>query len=439
MGDQDTMTEVPASLKRLAKYMVRGFYGLEHSLTLDVLIRYPCVKEDDIALLLKFDKKQLRAVLNTLKADKFVKCRMRVETGPNGKSTKHNYYYINYKVLVDVVKYKLDHIRRKIESDERDSTTRASFKCPGCLNTYSDLEVNQLFDPFSELFRCTYCNVEVEEDSSSLPKRDARTLLAKFNEQIEPIFVLLQETEDIVLPCELLEPQPTDISELTGSFEQTSNVSMLDLQGQCGRWANRNSSIGNMYVQNVTINVRESDLKKKSKEKKVKEQPIWMKESTVQGVITEEMNTILRKWVFLIILAVGSLPSGPAPNESVKVDENDNVKDSNMDNEVIRTLLIHEMKSATGPAATSLSKSDSGSDTSDSEEENRSKPALVQQSANIEQEEESEAIDPVILVGGQPHTYSEVSQNPELVSFMTDEEREIYIQVGQKMFQSAFE
>ncbi|CAH2300309.1 general transcription factor IIE subunit 1-like [Pelobates cultripes] len=433
MGDQDTMTEVPASLKRLAKYMVRGFYGLEHSLTLDVLIRYPCVKEDDIALLLKFDKKQLRAVLNTLKADKFVKCRMRVETGPNGKSTKHNYYYINYKVLVDVVKYKLDHIRRKIESDERDSTTRASFKCPGCLNTYSDLEVNQLFDPFSELFRCTYCNVEVEEDSSSLPKRDARTLLAKFNEQIEPIFVLLQETEDIVLPCELLEPQPTDISELTGSFEQTSNVSMLDLQGQCGRWANRNSSIGNLYVQNVTINVRESDLKKKSKEKKVKEQPIWMKESTVQVCNRQDGAACLQS------KGVVSGVDDGAPNESVKVDENDNVKDSNMDNEVIRTLLIHEMKSATGPAATSLSKSDSGSDTSDSEEENRSKPALVQQSANIEQEEESEAIDPVILVGGQQHAYSEVSQNPELVSFMTDEEREIYIQVGQKMFQSAFE
>ncbi|KAM8938833.1 general transcription factor IIE subunit 1-like [Pelodytes ibericus] len=424
MGDQDPMTEVPASLKRLAKYTVRGFYGLEHSLTLDVLIRYPCVKEDDIALLLKFDKKQLRAVLNTLKADKFVKCRMRVETGPNGKSTKHIYYYINYKVLVDVVKYKLDHIRRKIETDERDSTTRASFKCPGCLNTYSDLEVNQLFDPFTELFRCTYCNVEVEEDSASIPKRDARTLLAKFNEQIEPIFMLLQETEDLVLPCELLEPQPTDIPELSTGFDQPSNLAMLDLQGQYGKWANKNASVGNMYVQNVTINVRESEVKKKSKEKKVKEQPIWMTDSTVHMAPPEEKASPVE------------------PEELVTADENANVKASITDNEVIRTLLIHEMKSVAGSAVTSLSKSDSGSDTSDSEEEKkRSKPALAQQSCNAEQEEEDEpeTVDPDVLVGGQPHSYSEVSQNPELVSFMTDEEREAYIQVGQKMFQSAFE
>ncbi|KAM5193759.1 general transcription factor IIE subunit 1-like [Mantella aurantiaca] len=419
MGDQDTMTEVPAALKRLAKYMVQGFYGLEYSLTLDVLIRYSCVKEDDICLLLKFEKKQLRTILQTLKSDKFIKCRMRVQTGPNGKSTKHNYYYINYKVLVDVIKYKLDHVRRKIESDERESTNRASFKCPGCLNTYSDLEVNQLFDPFTELFRCTYCNQEVEEDFSSLPKRDARTLLAKFNEQIEPIFLLLRETEDIVLPTELLEPQPTDIPELAGSCDQSAAIAAMDLQGCYGRWANKSSSMGNLYVQNITINVREPELKK-VKDKKGKEQPVWMKHSTVHEA-QEEMSASF--------------------TTDEPVDENSNKKDTGGgDNEVIRTLLIHEIKSGSGPTPTQISKSDSDSDTSESDEEKkRAKPAPIAPSNSTEQEEEGEAVDPVVNVGGQPHVYSEVSQNPMLVSFMTDEERELYIKIGQQMFQSAFE
>lgn len=149
MGGQDVITEVPTALKRLAKYMVRGFYGAEHALALDVLIRYACVKEDDLLLLLRYERKQLRTVLNTLKADKLVKLRMRVETGRNGKSARHNYYYINYKVLVHVAKYKLDHMRRKIEADEQRSTTRSSFKCPACSNAYTDLEVNQLFDAFT--------------------------------------------------------------------------------------------------------------------------------------------------------------------------------------------------------------------------------------------------------------------------------------------------
>lgn len=77
----------------------------------------------------------------------------------------------------------------------------------------------------AETFRCTYCNTEVEEDASALPKRDARTLLAKFNEQIEPIFALLRETEDIVLPYDLLEPQPTEIPELSERYKHNPSTS----------------------------------------------------------------------------------------------------------------------------------------------------------------------------------------------------------------------
>lgn len=100
MIEPEILTEVPAALKRLAKQVVRGFYGVEHALALDVLIRNPCVREEDMLELLKFDRKQLRSVLNTLKADKFVKCRMRVETAPDGKTTRHNYYFINYRFRV---------------------------------------------------------------------------------------------------------------------------------------------------------------------------------------------------------------------------------------------------------------------------------------------------------------------------------------------------
>uniref|UniRef100_A0A8D0HL99 General transcription factor IIE subunit 1 n=1 Tax=Sphenodon punctatus TaxID=8508 RepID=A0A8D0HL99_SPHPU len=419
MADQDAITEVPAALKRLAKYLVRGFYGVEYSLAVDILIRYPCVKEDDLLLLLKYEHKQLRTVLSTLKTDKFIKQRLRVETGPNGKSTRHNYYYINYKVLVDVVKYKLDHVRRKIEADERNSSTRSSFKCPSCLSTYTDLEVNQLFDIFTETFRCTYCNAEVEEDASALPKRDARTLLAKFNEQLEPIFALLRETEDVVLPFNLLEPQPTEIPGLSISSDQKV-CSSMELGCHPEKWANRNSAVGNMYVQNVVID-QDFEPKKKGKGKAAKEQPIWMSQSTVHGASSDAADTTIE------------MPKAMAGNESVKEIVN---------NEVIRTLLIHESKSFSGPEhAALLAKSKlhaSESDTSESEEEAKhANPALVKAAgSDFEQEEESETL---LMVAGQPHSYSEVGENPELVSLMTHEEREAYIKVGQEMFQSVFE
>ncbi|NWX20616.1 T2EA factor, partial [Aegotheles bennettii] len=419
MEEQNIITEVPAALKRLAKYIVRGFYGVEYALVLDILIRHPCVKEDDLLLLLKYEHKQLRTILNTLKADKFVKLRMRVETGPNGKSTRHNYYYINYKVLVDVVKYKLDHIRRKIEADERDSTTRSSFKCPSCSSTYTDLEVNQLFDVFTETFRCTYCNTEVEEDASALPKRDARTLLAKFNEQIEPIFVLLRETEDIVLPYDLLEPQPTEIPELSESIDKVGS-SALESCSRPEKWANRSSSFSNIYTQNVVIDVKDSETKKKTREKTTKEQPIWMSQSTVQGATT-------------------------ATNTSVGINASEeSVKETVTDNEIIKTLLIHESKTSSSADQAPVVRSkpqESGSDTSESEEDaqHSRRAGMEVAGSNFEQEEERETQGPILMVAGRPRSYGEVSENPELVSLMTNEEREAYIKVGQEMFQSVFE
>ncbi|NWV86179.1 T2EA factor, partial [Dasyornis broadbenti] len=423
MEGQSVTTEVPAALKRLAKYIVHGFYGVEYSLALDVLIRYPCVKEDDLLQLLKYERKQLRTVLNTLKADKLVKLRMRVETGPNGKSTRHNYYYINYKVLVDVVKYKLDHVRRKIEADERDSTTRSSFKCPSCSSTYTDLEVNQLFDAFTETFRCTYCNTEVEEDGSALPKRDARTLLAKFNEQMEPVFALLRETEDIVLPYDLLEPQPTEIPELSESFDPKLGSSVLESCSRPEKWTNKTSSFGLTYTQNLTIDVQDSKCKKQTREKATEKQPIWLSQSTVEGAATATNNSV-------------------GVNASKETEES--VKETVIDNEIIKTLLIHEYKSSSSTDQAPVDKSKLyGSHSANSEFEEDAKHSrgagIKVAGSNFEQEEEQETLGPILMVAGQPHSYGEVSENPELVSLMTNEEREAYIKAGQEMFQSVFE
>ncbi|NWT97024.1 T2EA factor, partial [Urocynchramus pylzowi] len=418
--------EVPAALKRLAKYVVRGFYGVECSLALDVLTRYPCVKEEDLAQLLKYERKQLRAALNALRADKLVKLRMRVETEPSGRSTRHNYYYINYKVLVDVVKYKLDHVRRKIEADERDSTTRSSFKCPSCSSTYTDLEVNQLFDAFTETFRCTYCNAEVEEDGSAFPKHDARTLLAKFNEQIEPVFVLLRETEDIVLSYDLLEPQPTEIPELSESFDPKLGSSVLESCSRPEKWAHRSSAFGFTYAQNLTIDIQDSKHKKKRREKATEKQPIWLSQSTVEGAATATNNSVGKFRV----------------NASEETEEN--VKEAVMNNEIIETLLIHESKSSSSTDQAPIVKSklhESHSDSSEFEEDaQHSRGAGMKViGSNFEQEEEQETLGPILMVAGQPCSYGQISENPELVSLMTNEERDAYIKVGQEIFQSVFE
>ena len=85
-----------------------------------------------------------------------------------------HYYFINYKQFVNVVKYRLDHMRRKLEMEEKNvsdlhtgyaihsmhemprssltgvyipqSKSHTSYKCPHCAQTFSDLDVDRLID-----------------------------------------------------------------------------------------------------------------------------------------------------------------------------------------------------------------------------------------------------------------------------------------------------
>lgn len=445
MIEPELLTEVPATLKRLAKQVVRGFYGIEHALALDVLIRNPCVREEDMLELLKFDRKQLRSVLNTLKADKFVKCRMRVETAPDGKTTRHNYYFINYRVLVNVVKYKLDHMRRRIETDERDSTNRASFRCPCCFSTFTDLEANQLFDPMTGTFRCTFCQTEVEEDESVCP--DARTLVARFNEQIEPIYALLRETEDVNLSHDLLEPEPAEIPALKQSRERSAASGGNPASGPHREaWATKGSSYADLYTQNVVINMEEQDEQQKqaSEGKAPKERPVWLTHSTVQGAYSEADSLKNRGDV------VPGAQDGAVGHGIGQADENE---------EVMRALLIHEKRAVAGTgvggassAARSLTSatanaSDSESDTSESDDDSPSGPPPAAAAPHRAEEDEEEEDDdefeevgdePMVMVGGRSFSYREVSQRPELVEQMSAQEKEAYIEMGQNLFQDMY-
>ncbi|CAJ1071344.1 general transcription factor IIE subunit 1 [Xyrichtys novacula] len=443
MIEPELLTEVPAALKRLAKQVVRGFYGIEHALALDVLIRNPCVREEDMLELLKFDRKQLRSVLNTLKLDKFVKCRMRVETAADGKTTRHNYYFINYRVLVNVVKYKLDHMRRRIETDERDSTNRASFRCPCCLSTFTDLEANQLFDLATGTFRCTFCQTEVEEDASVCP--DARTLVARFNEQIEPIYALLRETEDVNLSHDLLEPEPAEIPALKQSRERAAASGPNAASGPHREaWSNKGSSYADLYTQNVVISMEEQEeqLKQANEGKAPKERPVWLTQSTVQGAYSEP--DILKNRADMAPKA----QDGEAGHRIAQVDDNE---------EVMRALLIHEKRGAAsggGGGASAASRaltsatanaSDSDSDTSESDDGSPLVPSTAtaaHHQADEEEEEDDEfeevGDEPMVTVGGRLFSYREVSQRPELVEQMSAQEKEAYIEMGQNLFHDMY-
>ena len=78
----------------------------------------------------------------------------------NKPNNVKNCYYINYRSFVNVVKYKLDHMRKRMETEERDATSRSSFRCSNCDKQFTDLEADQLFDFATQEFKAHLHNIE---------------------------------------------------------------------------------------------------------------------------------------------------------------------------------------------------------------------------------------------------------------------------------------
>jgi len=435
------LTEIPSSLKQLARLVVRGFYDIEYSLIIDMLVRYPCMREDDLCELLKFDKKILRAKLATLKADKFVQVKLKIETAEDGKAAKVSCYFINYKVFVNIVKYKLDHMRKKMETEERDATSRSSFRCVQCNKQFTDLEADQLFDFMTQEFKCTYCSGTVEEDESAMPKKDSRLLLAKFNEQLEKLYELLRVVEDIRLAPEVLEPDPVDIGVKNGPGDKQRGPQSGDMAD--GRWSGEASRGGGFKTEDQEVNITFGEKEEKAKEKK--EIPTWITESTVD---TKEDDAVT---------AMG--PSMGLLEEDTGGDAGQEPND-----EITNLLLRHEKQAAkvgqagVGQAVSGLgddSDSDNRSDESDVEDVGVDRDAALlaatfaghdiggdmdtggnDEVAEMDDSGEEDDI-PTIKVGGEEYDITDVTT--DVIARMTTEEMEKYNQLYQDFYRDMYD
>ncbi|CAK1604124.1 unnamed protein product [Parnassius mnemosyne] len=419
MTEERLVTEVPSSLKQLARLVVRGFYTIEDALIVDMLVRNPCMKEDDICELLKFERKMLRARIATLKNDKFIQVRLKMETGLDGKAQKVNYYFINYKTFVNVVKYKLDLMRKRMETEERDATSRASFKCPSCGKTFTDLEADQLYDMMTQEFRCTFCSQVVEEDQSALPKKDSRLLLAKFNEQLETLYILLREVEGIKLAPEILEPEPVDINTIRGlTMKQPAN------RGAGEQWSGDATRHQGLAVEEtrVDVTIGESDVADPTQRK---ERPVWMVESTV--LANDQSDSVHSS-----DMALEKAASNASNTKGAGKEKND---------DIMSVLLAHEKQNTQGNNVSNALKGidPDSSDSSDNESKDpyKLKDELAAVAEMESEDSESDDNAPTVMVNGKPVPLTSVDD--DVIAKMSPSEKETYIQIYQEYYSHMYD
>ena len=396
VDDTELLTEVPDILKRLALTVVKSFYETEHSAIVNLLVKHTCVKEDDLSDLLKFDKKQLRNILARLKNDKLVKQRVyKGKQADTGATLTFNYFFIDYKLFVNVVKYKLDHIRNKIEHDEREATNRPSFVCTQCNKRYSDLEIDRLLDPASGNLNCEFCSGPIDEDTTDVElKQNSRSLLALFNEEMEQIFVLLRGCENIKLAPEILEPGPELCMKQLVTRPSSSSGSTK--QG----WSTKGLVKENLYEHDIKINM--GDGKVSEETKKAKETPLWISQSTV-GPLAE---------------------SGAHPSTSTENAATTEVV-STANHEIMKDLLAHENKK---PKLENKRPPQESSDESDNEFSNVAEKSQAEKDKLAESDDE----DITVKIGDKNIALDDITD--EMIEKMTPEEHEAYMKAYQEAF-----
>lgn len=449
--------EVPAALQRLVRIVMRTFYSTEHSLLMDLLIRKPCMREDELENLLLFERKQLRALIAQLRTDKMLKARLRMETGPDGKATRQNYHYINYKAFVNVVKYKLDHMRRKIETEERDNTSRASFVCTECKKAYTDLEADQLCDRMTGEFKCCNCGASVEEDPNVQPQADARLVLAKFNDQMAPLYLLLKEVEDIVLPSDLLEPEPSDNNNSAIRTDSRTTATVHIESGDMWRSGQRRADYELMQMDtSLTVKVEGEDevngVKSENghqtadgKKSVKKEQPAWLTSSTIDYESADQKNGIESSLSSSLSTAtIAASSSSRRINEYDRSNGNTYHAPADTDSsagiiskEILETLIQNERDANDGfaEALSFLKSANHGTDSNPFAHQNGESHMHDGDDDLMQSEDEDEG--PVVRVRGKLVPLRDVDEY--LVQQMTQPEQEEWIRLAQELYSHLYD
>ncbi|KAI3960364.1 hypothetical protein MKW98_017088 [Papaver atlanticum] len=247
--DFASMSVLP--FNKLVKLVARAFYDDKHDnkpenqrrngrsdnrgmaiVILDALTRRLWVREDDLAKDLKLSSKQLRQTLSYFEEENLVTRVTRRETvkaaqrfnaalantadghGEEGEEKKkvhtHSYCCLDYSQICDVVRYRLHHMRKKLEDELGCGNTVEEYVCCGCKRKYNALDALQLISPTDEGFCCENCNGELKLAADEMGggngnargrrREMLKGMLQKMEEQLKPLQDQLNLVEHLTCP-----------------------------------------------------------------------------------------------------------------------------------------------------------------------------------------------------------------------------------------------
>lgn len=173
-----------------------------------------------------------------------------------------------------------------------------------------------------------FCGSAVVEDMSAMPKKDSRLMLARFNEQLQPLYDILREVEGIKLAPEILEPEPVDIDTIRGIIKPNEH-------GMSEVWSGEATRSSGFAVEETRVDITIGDVDPSASAAPQKERPVWMTTSTVAGANdgANDTESILEK-----VAQTSSQSNSAWPPTSTKTSGRHKKDEDN----IMSVLLAHE-------------------------------------------------------------------------------------------------
>lgn len=249
---------------------------------------------------MKIPGKEVHKALAKLKEDRLIAAETRTERSPTyeGGSNKQftkSFYYIDYKQMIDIVKYRVFKMRKSYESQmKKDGQVQAYF-CGACERIYSILEVQSMRDKETWLFRCERCTTELVEYTDDRLKDGPQLVHKRFMDQCSGLISLLKKSENVSVPH----------FDVSAWIDQNRNSPSLDITAQeadnSSGFESANSSSASVQVQEPAAEAeidfhQDHGNEQVQKQKSANSLPVWHTHSTVTGeVIIAERKSHLAK------------------------------------------------------------------------------------------------------------------------------------------------
>ncbi|KAG0256106.1 hypothetical protein BG011_004739, partial [Mortierella polycephala] len=196
---------------------------------------------------------------------------------PDQRPIPNTYYYLDYKIFVDVVKYKIHKMGRELDSVmSKKEVESAGYRCPACTKSYAMVEVMHHVDADGTGFLCPNDDNPLEEDTFE-DDDQGQEMKSRLRENTKPIVDLLKLTDNIVIE------QYTESMAAKNAAARTHDDDDLAFAADGGQQQGEIQVVFQDDNDKAAKKARESEAMKKRQQNAV---PSWHAWSTVSGEMT---------------------------------------------------------------------------------------------------------------------------------------------------------